>query len=248
VDGKADQGRRERGVLRTPATEDADMRSAIHAVLFDIDGTLLVTGGAGGVAWQRAFEELHEVEANVAEHTDAGMTDPEIAAIIFREVIGREGSQEERAKAIGCYLKHLPDAVAASPGYRVMPGIEQLLPRLIEAGILLGLVTGNIEAAAHIKLARARLNRFFSFGGYGSDSADRTKVTEAAVSRGGLVSGGTLADGSCIAVGDTPRDVTAGHGAGIAVVGVATGSYSVEQLSEAGADYALSSVVSGFPL
>jgi beta-phosphoglucomutase-like phosphatase (HAD superfamily) len=155
--------------------------SAIRAVLFDIDGTLLVTGGAGGVAWQRAFEELHEVEADIAEHTDAGMTDPEIATIIFREVIGREGTQEERAKAVGCYLKHLPGAVAESPGYRIMPGIEQLLPRLVEQGVLLGLVTGNIEAAAHIKLARAHLNHFFGFGGYGSDSADRTEVTEAAL-------------------------------------------------------------------
>jgi phosphoglycolate phosphatase-like HAD superfamily hydrolase len=221
---------------------------AVRAVLFDIDGTILVTGGAGGVAWQRAFEELHGVEADVAEHTDAGMTDPEIAAIIFREVIGREGTPQEQSKAIGSYLKHLPDAVAESGGYRVMPGIEELLPRLIEAGVLLGLVTGNIEAAAHIKLSRARLNRFFSFGGYGSDSADRTEVTEAALSRGSLVSGGTLSDGACIAIGDTPRDVTAGHGAGIKVVGVATGSYSVEQLREAGADYALSSVASGFPL
>jgi phosphoglycolate phosphatase-like HAD superfamily hydrolase len=219
----------------------------IRAVLFDIDGTLLVTGGAGGVAWQRAFEELHGVEADIAEHTDAGMTDPEIAAIVFREVIGREGSQEERSKAIGCYLKHLPDAVAGSDGYRVMPGIEQLLPRLIEEGVLLGLVTGNIEAAAHIKLARSHLNRFFSFGGYGSDSADRTEVTKAALVRGALVSGGTLADGACIAVGDTPRDVVAGHGAGIKVVGVATGSYSVEQLHGAGADWVLGTVESDFP-
>jgi phosphoglycolate phosphatase-like HAD superfamily hydrolase len=219
----------------------------IRAVLFDIDGTLLVTAGAGGVAWQRAFEELHGVEADVAEHTDAGMTDPEIAAIVFREVIGREGTPGERSKAIGCYLKHLPDAVAESSGYRVMPGIEQLLPRLIEDGVLLGLVTGNIEAAAHIKLARGHLNRFFSFGGYGSDSADRTEVTKAALSRGTLVSGGTLADGSCIAVGDTPRDVTAGHGAGIKVVGVATGSYSVEELSQAGADWALPNVQDHFP-
>jgi phosphoglycolate phosphatase-like HAD superfamily hydrolase len=221
---------------------------AIRAVLFDIDGTILVTGDAGGVAWQRAFEELYGIKANVAEHTDAGMTDPEIAAIIFREVIGREGAQEERSKAIGCYLKHLPDTVAESTGYRVMPGIEQLLPRLLGTGVLLGLVTGNIEAAAHIKLARAGLNRFFSFGGYGSDSADRTEVTKAALARGALVSGGALADGASVAVGDTPRDVIAGHGAGIAVVGVATGSYSVEQLRDAGADYALPSVSSGFPL
>jgi phosphoglycolate phosphatase len=218
-----------------------------RAVLFDIDGTLLVTGGAGGAAWQRAFEELHGVEANVAEHTDAGMTDPEIAAIVFREVIGRESSPEERSRAIGCYLKHLPDTVAASDGYRTMPGVEELLPRLIEAGLLLGLVTGNIEAAAHIKLSRARLNRFFSFGGYGSDSADRTEVTRTALRRGELVSGGSLADGACIAVGDTPRDITAGHGAGIEVVGVATGSYTVDQLREAGADWALATVERDFP-
>ena len=219
----------------------------VHAVLFDIDGTLLVTGGAGGVAWQRAFEELHGVDADIAEHTDAGMTDPEIAAIVFREVIGREGTQEERARAIGCYLKHLPATVAGSDGYRVMPGIEDLLDRLIDGGLLLGLVTGNIEAAAHIKLARARLNRFFSFGGYGSDSADRTEVTRTALARGALVSGGTLADGACIAVGDTPRDIKAGHGAGIKVVGVATGSFKVDQLKQAGADWAITRVSDGFP-
>jgi phosphoglycolate phosphatase len=224
-------------------SEAADIR----AVLFDIDGTLLVTGGAGGVAWQRAFEELHGVEADIAEHTDAGMTDPEIAAIVFREVIGREGTAEERAQAIGCYLKHLPDTVAESDGYRVMPGIPELLDRLIDAGLLLGLVTGNIEAAAHIKLARAHLNRFFSFGGYGSDSPDRTEVTKAALRRGELVSGGTLQDSSCIAVGDTPRDVKAGHGAGIKVVGVATGSYSVDQLEQAEADWAIADVTDSFP-
>jgi phosphoglycolate phosphatase len=222
--------------------------AGIRAVLFDIDGTLLVTGGAGGVAWQRGFEELYEVEANVAEHTDAGMTDPEIAAIVFREAIGREGGAEERAKAIGCYLKHLPDAVAESDGYRVMPGVEELLDRLIDAGVLLGLVTGNIEAAAHIKLARAHLNRFFSFGGYGSDSADRTEVTKAALSRGELVSGGSLQNSSCISVGDTPRDVKAGHGAGIKVVGVATGSYGVEQLQDADADWALETIEADFPI
>jgi phosphoglycolate phosphatase-like HAD superfamily hydrolase len=220
---------------------------ATRAVLFDIDGTILVTGGAGGVAWQRAFAELFGVEANVAERTDAGMTDPEIAAIVFRGAVGREGSPEERARTIGSYLKHLPDAVAESDGYRVMSGIEKLLDRLIDSGHLLGLVTGNIEAAAHIKLARAGLNRFFSFGGYGSDSADRTEVTRTALARGEMVSGGTLADGACIAVGDTPRDVAAGHGAGIKVVGVATGRYSVDELQRAGADWALESVERDFP-
>jgi len=218
-----------------------------RAVLFDIDGTLLVTGGAGGVAWQRAFEQLYGVEADIAEHTDAGMTDPEIVKIVFREVIGREGTAAERAKAIAAYLEHLPDTVAESGGYEVMPGVEELLPRLIERGVLLGLVTGNVEAAAHIKLSRGRLNRFFSFGGYGSDSPDRTEVTRAALRRAELVSGDSLADGSGMSVGDTPRDVTAGHGAGIRVVGVATGSYSVKELHDAGADFALETVEEDFP-
>jgi phosphoglycolate phosphatase-like HAD superfamily hydrolase len=219
----------------------------IKAVLFDIDGTLLVTGGAGAVAWQRAFFELYEVEANIEEHTHAGMTDPEIAAIVFREVIGREGSAEERAEAIAAYLSHLQAAVDESPEYRIMPGIEELLPRLVDAGILLGLVTGNIEAAAHIKLARGDLNRFFAFGGYGSDSRDRTELTKKALERGEQVSGHPLDRAETIAVGDTPRDVRAGHGAGIRVVGVATGSYTVQELEDAGADWALENVKGGFP-
>jgi phosphoglycolate phosphatase-like HAD superfamily hydrolase len=218
-----------------------------RAVLFDIDGTLLVTGGAGGAAWQRAFQDLYGVDADVAEHTDAGMTDPQIAEIVFREVIGREGTPEERSRAIGAYLRHLPETVADSPGYRLMPGVEALLDRLIDAGTLLGLVTGNVEAAAHIKLSRGNLNRFFSFGGYGSDSRDRTEVTRAALRRGELVSGGALADGACFSVGDTPRDVKAGHGAGLRVVGVATGSYSLDDLRDAGADWALETVEDGFP-
>lgn len=222
--------------------------SHTRAVLFDIDGTLLITGGAGAAAWQRAFEELYGVEANIDEHTDAGMTDPEVAAAVFREVLGRECEQAERSRAIATYLKYLPDTVAESGSYRLMPGIEELLPQLIDRGLLLGLVTGNIEAAAHIKLARGGLNRFFSFGGYGSDSADRIEVTRAAMRRGELVSGGALGDGGCIAVGDTPRDVRAGHGAGIRVVGVATGSYTVEDLRGAGADWAIASVADGFPL
>ncbi len=181
---------------------------AIDAVLFDIDGTLLVTGGAGAVAWQRAFEELHGVEADIDEHTDAGMTDPEIAAIVFREVLGREGTPA----GAGAGDRLLPQAparrrrrVGGLPGDA---GGRGAAARLIERGVLLGLVTGNVEAAAHIKLARGHLNRFFSFGGYGSDSADRVEVTKAALRRAELVSGGTLADGACIAVGDTPRDVS----------------------------------------
>jgi phosphoglycolate phosphatase len=223
------------------------MANRIEAVLFDIDGTLLVTGGAGAVAWQRAFQEMHGIDADIDEHTHAGMTDPEIAAIVFREVIGREGTTAERAEAIAGYLAHLQAAVDESQGYRVMPGIEELLPRLAEQGVLLGIVTGNIEAAAQIKLARGDLNRYFAFGGYGSDSSDRTELTRKAVERGGQVAGKPLDRATTIGVGDTPRDVVACHGAGIRVVGVATGKYSVVELEEAEADWAIKDVRSGFP-
>ncbi len=220
----------------------------IEAVLFDIDGTLLVTGGAGAVAWQRAFRELHGVDADIDEHTHAGMTDPEIVEIVFREVIGRDGTEAERAQAVAGYLSHLTDAVAESDGYRVMPGIEEILPRLTEQGVLLGIVTGNIESAAHIKLARGELNRYFAFGGYGSDARDRTELTKRALERGAEVAGKPLDPATTIAVGDTPRDVSACHGAGIRVVGVATGAYAVEQLNDTGADWAIPDVTSGFPV
>jgi phosphoglycolate phosphatase len=220
----------------------------IKTVLWDIDGTLLVTGGAGAVAWQRAFEEQWGVEANIEEHTQAGMTDPEIAAIIFREVIGREGTDQERAAAIAGYLAHLEDAVNESSGYRIMAGIEETLPRLAEQGVLQGIVTGNVEAAAHIKLARGNLNRFFQFGGYGSDSSDRTEVTKKALERGAAVLGSPLDPSQAISVGDTPRDISAGHTAGIRVVGVATGAYTVDQQREAGADWPIPDVLQGFPV
>ena len=208
-------------------------RPVIGAVLFDIDGTLLVTGGAGAVAWQRAFRELHGVDANIEEHTHAGMTDPEIAAIVFREVIGRDGTDREQAEAIAGYLGHLAEAVAESAGYRVMPGIEELLPRLAEHGVLLGIVTGNIESAAHIKLARADLNRFFAFGGYGSDSRDRTELTKKALERGGDVSGPPSTDDADRRRRHPPRRQGRPRRRH-PVVGVATGSYSVEEQNAAG--------------
>lgn len=226
----------------TPAGSDA-----IEAVLFDIDGTLITTGGAGAVAWSRAFERLHGRPIDIRAVTESGMTDPEVGAAALRSVLAREPERRELAQAMGLYLRCLPAAVNESEGYRVMPGIESLLERLVDGGRLVGLTTGNVEAAAHIKLGRAGLNRFFCFGGYGSDSTDRTELTRRALARGEMVSGGTLEPPECFAVGDTPLDVSAGHGAGIRVLGVASGSFSVEQLRDAGADWAIPSLGDGFP-
>ena len=219
-----------------------------QAVLFDIDGTLISTGGASDRAWKRAFKELQGVDVDVPAVTGKGVPDPEVGRVVFEKAIGREPTDEESDALMRRRLDHLPEEVEKSPGFVVKPGVVELLDRLIEDGIMLGLTTGNVEEAAHIKLARANLNRYFSFGGYGSDSSDRVELTKAALKRGELVSGDTLDLARCFSCGDTPRDVEAGHGAGIRVVGVATGEYTTEELVEAGADAVIHSLVEGLPL
>jgi phosphoglycolate phosphatase len=222
--------------------------SRTRAVLFDIDGTLISSGGASDRAWKRAFEELQGVEVDIPAVTGKGVPDPEVGRVVFEKAIGREPTEEEAEALMRRRLDHLPEEVESSPGFVVKDGVVELLERLIEEGIMLGLTTGNVEEAAHIKLSRPNLNRYFAFGGYGSDSPDRTELTRMALERGEFVSGHTLDRDRTFACGDTPRDVDAGHGAGIRVVGVATGEYTAEELIEAGADAAIHSLVEGLPL
>lgn len=212
------------------------------ALLFDIDGTLISTGGASDRAWHRAFLELHGVDVNVPEYTGKGVPDPEVGLQCFRGAIGREPEGDEMAKLIMLRQRYLVAEVGSSPGYRVMPGVEALLRRLTGEGRLVGLITGNTEPAAHIKLARADLNRYFAFGGYGSDADERVDVCRKALDRAARAAGGRLDRDGSIAVGDTPLDVEAGHGAAVEVLGVATGEYSVEQLRDAGADWAVATL------
>ncbi len=218
------------------------------AVLFDIDGTLIDTGGAGAASWRLAFDELYGIQADIGRFTDAGMTDPDVGRLTFEAVLDRKPERKEFARLLERRLHYLQQTVAESPGYRILPGAERLLLRLIEDGHLLGLVTGNLEAAAHIKLHRAHLNRFFSFGGYGSDASDRGELTRIALRRAAFVFGEEVAAEHAIAVGDTPLDVAGAHAAGIACVGVGSHNYTADQLREAGADYAISSLEQGLPL
>ena len=219
-----------------------------QAILFDIDGTLITTGGASDRAWRRAFKELQDVEVDIPAVTGKGVPDPEVGRLVFQNTVGREPTEEEAEALMRRRLDHLPEEVDNSPGFRVLDCVLELLEKLIDDGVLLGLTTGNVEEAAHIKLQRANLNRFFSFGGYGSDSPDRTELTKKALERAEIVSGRTLEPEHCFSCGDTPRDVEAGHGAGIRVIGVATGEFSLEQLQEAGADAAIQSFCDGLPL
>jgi phosphoglycolate phosphatase len=218
------------------------------AILFDIDGTLIVTGGAGAESWRLAFDELYGVPADIGEFTDAGMTDPEVGRRTFEKVVGHEPSARELARVLTHRNTLLPKAVAESAGYRVLPGVTELLPRLAKDGYLLGLTTGGVESAAHIKLERAHLNRFFHFGGYGSDSADRTELTRKAIDRAAMILGRPLEREEVLDVGDTPLDIDAARGAGAVSVGVATGHYSVEELDKAGAQFVLASLEDPLPL
>ena len=218
------------------------------AVLFDIDGTLLITGGAGAASWRLAFDELYGIPADIGKFTDTGMTDPDVGRKTFEAVLERKPERMEFSRLLEWRLDYLHQTVAESKDYRVLAGVEELLPKLIEDGYLLGLVTGNLEAAAHIKLHRAQLNRFFSFGGYGSDSTDRGELTKIALKRVTLVSGEPVAAAQAIVVGDTPHDVEGAHAAGIACVGVGSHNFTIDQLREVGADYAIASLTEGLPL
>jgi phosphoglycolate phosphatase len=218
------------------------------AILFDIDGTLLITGGAGAASWRLAFDELYGIPADIGKFTDTGMTDPEVGRQTFEAVLHRKPERSEFSQLLERRLHYLHQTVAESRQYRVLDGVEHLLPQLIDDGYLLGLVTGNLEAAAHIKLHRARLNRFFSFGGYGSDSIDRGELTKIALQRGALVYGEPLDPSKAIVVGDTPHDVAGAHAAGMACVGVGSHHFTADQLREAGADYAITSLSDGLPV
>jgi phosphoglycolate phosphatase len=217
------------------------------AILFDVDGTLISTGGAGTRSWRWAFEVLHGVPADIGEHSEAGMTDPVVGRTTFREVIGREPTDHELARLMAGYLERLPVEVSASERYRVLAGVDELLPRLQAAGMLLGIVTGALEAAAHIKLARGGLDRFFTFGGYGSDSDDRSELTRIAIDRAGAILRRTVAPPSVYVVGDTPRDIEAARSLGAVAVGVASGKYSTEELRRAGSTFVLGSLEDPMP-
>ena len=218
-----------------------------RAVLFDIDGTLISTGGAGARSWRYAFQELHGIPADIGQFTDAGMTDPTVARLTFKSAVGHDPTPTELATVMAAYLDRLPYEVEHSEKYRVLDGAEEVLRRLGRSGILMGITSGAVEAAAHIKLARAGFNRYFPFGGYGSDSADRVELTKRAIERGGNLIGEKLDPGDVFVVGDTPKDVEAAHGAGCVAVATATGHYSREELEATGAEHVMGSLREPFP-
>ncbi|MFW5926129.1 MAG: HAD family hydrolase, partial [Myxococcota bacterium] len=204
-------------------------------VLFDVDGTLVVTGGAGRRALARAFGEVCGREDAMKGVELGGMTD----RLILRaglEALGRAFDERTAEALIEAYLGHLPDEVARSNGYRVLPGCRDAIAALARRpGYALGLGTGNVRRGAEIKLSRGGLDASFTFGGFGCDHEDRVELLRAGARRGAEQLG--VERGACrvVVVGDTPRDVTAARGIGAECVCVETGGSAAAELLDLGA-------------
>ncbi|MBW1808822.1 MAG: HAD hydrolase-like protein [Deltaproteobacteria bacterium] len=213
-----------------------DIELKIRIFLFDLDGTLINSGWSGVRALQRAFWEVFEIEDGMHKIRCDGKTD----RAIVREVLsGRQLDSEANIdRLLESYISHLPAAVTAADGYRVIPGVFDTLEYLGSLpGMLCGLATGNVIAGAKTKLARADLFKYFPVGGFGSDAEDRAELVKKAVERAREYLSDARA--RAVIIGDTPLDILAAHSAGHKAIGVATGNFDTQALEEAGGDMVL---------
>jgi len=203
-------------------------------LLFDIDGTLVFTRGAGLRALERAFQQLHGVERPLAGYSTAGRTD----VCIVEEIAVRAGlTGHDTAALLAAYLDALTVELGRDPGH-LLPGVERLLAELQPAPEWrLALGTGNLEAGARLKLEALGIWQYFPVGGFASDAADRDELIRCGVAKAQRVYGTDFA--RCVVVGDTPLDVACGRANGAATLAVATGRFSVAELAAAGADAVL---------
>lgn len=206
-------------------------------LLFDIDGTLVTTGGVGRRAIERAFDREFGRRDACAKIRFGGMTD----RAIFREAlttIGAPCDAESIERMIALYIELLEDEVerADMARYLVHEGIHAALD-LAEGHreIAVGLGTGNVREGARVKLSRVDLYRRFSFGGFGCDHEDRAELIRRGAQRGAEKLNAPLSECRVVVIGDTPKDVAAAQAIGAECVGVGTGSYRPEELAACGA-------------
>jgi phosphoglycolate phosphatase len=215
------------------------MRSPLF--LFDIDGTLVLTGRAGVRGMNLAFERLFGRAGALENVPIAGRTDRAIVGDVLR-ALGREVSDEEVTRLRDAYCESLSTEIhrpVADPS-GVLPGVEALLDRLAASGgPPAGLLTGNFARGAAIKLGHFGLFERFAFGAFGDDHRDRRDLVPVAISAAERAGVARHSPADLIVIGDTPLDVECAHAHGARAVGVATGPFSVEALSAAGADLVL---------
>ncbi|MBI1988074.1 MAG: HAD hydrolase-like protein [Nitrospinae bacterium] len=211
--------------------------------LFDVDGTLINTGGAGSRALVRAFRARYAVENALKGLILDGKTDPWIIREVLQLNLGLSPGPEQVRQVMESYLAFLEGEVQSSPNFRIMPGIELLLAELAaREDALVGLATGNIEQGARIKLERAGIYPYFRLGGYGSDSEERPELVKIAIRKAERLLGRCLGREEVYIIGDTPLDILSGKAAQVSTVAVATGRYSLDELRPYLPDYLFSSL------
>jgi phosphoglycolate phosphatase len=215
-------------------------------VCFDIDGTLLTSGGAGRRAFERCLRAVYGRVGRIDGYDFHGKTDPQIVY----DLLGAEGVDPAQVEAGFAefwprYLSALAEELEVSKArgaVRAYPGVRELLGRLRErADVVLALLTGNVEGGAHLKLRAAGLDGVFRFGAYGSDSAVRTELPPIVLRRAAQETGVFFAGDRVVVVGDTPDDVACARCIGARGVAVATGRHAPAALRAAGADVVLES-------
>jgi phosphoglycolate phosphatase len=199
--------------------------------LFDIDGTLLLTGGAGRRALNAIFEERYGIDGAMNDVRAAGNTDPLILRQIFETRLGMQPRADEIEAVLEAYVPRLRLELQRSPKFRTMPAAAEVLTFLAaDARTSLAIATGNVRPAAWAKLERAGFRDHFTTGGFGCDHADRAVLVERAIERGLALSPGGLGRGDVVVVGDTPYDVRAARACGVRVIAVATGVIARDEL------------------
>lgn len=210
-------------------------------VLFDIDCTLVDAHGAGGRAILRSLKHIYGVEGELGDYSFHGRTDPGI----IRDLAelwgaGERGEAEERAAVQECiahYVELLRDEIAAGE-VETLPGIRELVTALAaDRRALVGLLTGNVEEGARLKLEPTGLLSLFKVGAYGSDSALRAELPAVAVARAESLTGRRYHGKDVVVIGDTPADVECGASLGVTAVAVATGRHGVDELAACRPDH-----------
>lgn len=212
-------------------------------ILFDIDGTLMSAGAAPKRAFRRALEDVFGTTGPIDHHEFSGKTDPQIARELLRLAGLDDAEIDPLLPALfEAYLAELALELAGDDYAPVVhPGVREVLDALTAhpEAPLVGLLTGNVERGAALKLGSVGLSEPFRMGAYGSDSERRDELPAVAVARARAIAGREYRGDEVIVIGDTPHDVSCGRSLGVYALAVATGSYDAGALRDAGAHLVL---------